>query len=127
MKLDYTISRTFQEMSLSELETLHQLCELERTQILQSLALAVLKIPYAGYLFQETDQIFLITKETFYGFILAPKKNHHYMFSKINVVIKESPYSIKIKYILSIHFQDELIFGIPQSQVDQKIATMSYN
>ena len=50
MKLDYTISRTFQEMSLSELETLHQLCELERTQILQSFALAVLKIPYAGYL-----------------------------------------------------------------------------
>ena len=26
MKLDYTISRIFQEMSLSELETLHQLC-----------------------------------------------------------------------------------------------------
>ena len=37
-------------MSLRELETLHQLCELERTQILQSLELAVLKIPYAGYL-----------------------------------------------------------------------------
>ena len=34
-KLDYTIKRTFQEMSLSELETLHQLCELEGTQILQ--------------------------------------------------------------------------------------------
>ena len=50
MKLDYTISRIFQEMSLSGLETLHQLCELERTQILQSLALAVVKIPYAGYL-----------------------------------------------------------------------------
>ena len=41
MKLDYTISRIFQEMSISELETLHQLCELDRTQILQSLALAV--------------------------------------------------------------------------------------
>ena len=27
MKLDYTISRIFQKMSLSELETLHQLCE----------------------------------------------------------------------------------------------------
>ena len=50
MKLDYTITRIFQEMSLTELETLHQLCEHERTQILQSLALAVLKIPYAGYL-----------------------------------------------------------------------------
>ena len=48
MILDYTISRTFKEMSLSELETLHQLCELKRTHILQSLALAVLKIPYAG-------------------------------------------------------------------------------
>ena len=50
MKLDYTMSRIFQEMSLSESETPHQLCKLERTQILQSLALAVLKIPYAGYL-----------------------------------------------------------------------------
>ena len=73
MKLDYTISRIFQEMSLSELETLHQLCELKRKQILQSLALAVLKTPYAGYYYQETDQIFLIMKETFYGSILAPK------------------------------------------------------
>ena len=45
MKLDYTISRTFQEMSLSELEALHHFYDLERTQILQSLALAVLKIP----------------------------------------------------------------------------------
>ena len=37
-------------MFLTELETLYQFCELERTQILQSLALAVLKFPYAGYL-----------------------------------------------------------------------------
>ena len=35
MNFDYTKSRNFQEMSLSELETLHQLCELETTQILQ--------------------------------------------------------------------------------------------
>ena len=46
------------------------------------------------------------------------------MFLKTNFVIKESPSSIKIKYILSTHFQDEHIFGIPQSHVDQKIATM---
>ena len=50
VKLDYTKIRIFQELSLSELETLYQLCELERTQTIQSLALAVLKIPYAGYL-----------------------------------------------------------------------------
>ena len=31
MKLDYTIGRIFQEMSLTELETLHHLCEPERT------------------------------------------------------------------------------------------------
>ena len=48
MNLDYTMSRIFQEMFLSELETLHHLFELERSQ---SLALAVLKIPYAVYLF----------------------------------------------------------------------------
>ena len=47
MKLDYIISKIFQEMSRSEIETLHQLCELERTQTLQSLALAVFKIPNA--------------------------------------------------------------------------------
>ena len=31
MKLDYTISRILQVLSMTELETLHQLCELERT------------------------------------------------------------------------------------------------
>ena len=50
MKLDYTKLRIFQEMTLTELETLHQLCELERIKILQSLALAVLEIRYAEYL-----------------------------------------------------------------------------
>ena len=59
MKQDYTISRIFQEMSPSELETLHQLCELERTQILQSLPLAVLKIPYAGYLLSGNRSSFI--------------------------------------------------------------------
>ena len=59
MKLHYTISRIFQKRSLSELETLHQLCELERTQFLKSIALAVLKIPYAGYLFSGKRSNFL--------------------------------------------------------------------
>ena len=49
-------------------------------------------------------------KETFYGFILEPKKYHHYMCLKTNVVTKESPYSTKIKYILLIHFKEEHIF-----------------
>ena len=66
-------------------------------------------------------------KEMYYDFILAPKKYHFYMFSKIKVAIREFLYSIKIKYILSTHYQDEHIFGIPQSHVDQKTATTSYN
>ena len=41
-----------------------------------------------------------------------------------NDVIKESQYSTKLKYSLLIHFQEELIFGIQQSHMDQKNATM---
>ena len=127
MKLDYTISRIFQQMSLTELETLHQLCELERTQILQSLALAVLKIPYAGCLLSGNISNFLDYEGKILWFITCTKKYHHYMFLKIKDVTNESPYSTKIKYILLIHFQGEHIFGIPQSLVDPKIATTSYN
>ena len=60
MKLDYTIGRIFQEMSLPELEILK---ELERTQILQSLALAVLKIIYEDIYYQEMDRILLNTRK----------------------------------------------------------------
>ena len=123
MKLDYTISRIFQEMSLSELETLHQLCELERTQILQSLAFAVLKIPYAGYLLSGNRSNFLDYEGNILWFYTCTKKYHHYTFLKINVATKEYPYSTKTKHILSTHSQEEHIFGIPQSHVDQKIAT----
>ena len=74
MKLDYTISRIFQEMSLSQLETLHQLCELERTQILQSLALAVLKIPYAGYFLSGNRSNFLDYEGNILWFYTCTKK-----------------------------------------------------
>ena len=75
MKLDYTISRIFQEMSLSELETLHQLCELERTQILQSLALAVLKTPYAGYLLSGNRSNFIDYEGNILCITPVPKKS----------------------------------------------------
>ena len=114
-------------MSLSELETLHQLCEIERTQILQSLALAVLKKPYAVYLLSGKRSIFLIMKEMFYGITLVPKKYHPYTFLKIKDVTKESPYSTKIKNILLIHSQDEHIFGTQQYHADQKTAATLYN
>ena len=46
-------------MSLSEIETFHHLCELERTQILQYFALAVLEIPHAGYLLSGNHSNFI--------------------------------------------------------------------
>ena len=74
MKLEYTISRLFQEMSLSELETLHELCDLERTQILQSLALEVLKIPYAGDLLSGNISNFIDYEGNILWFYTCTKK-----------------------------------------------------
>ena len=104
MKLDYTISRIYREMSLSELETLHQLCELERTQILQSVALAVLKIPYAGFLLSENRSNFIDFEGSILWYYTCTKKvSPLYVFEDAT---KESPYSIEIKYILSTHFHE---------------------
>ena len=73
--------------------------------------------------YPEIDQILLIMKEIFYGITLVPKKCHPYTLLKIKDVTKESLYSTKIKYILSIHSQDEHVFGTQQYHVDLKIAT----
>ena len=104
MKLDYTISRIFQEMSLSELETLHQLCELEQTQILQSLALAVLKIPYAGYLFSGNRSNFLEYEGNILWFYTCTKKvSPLYAFED-----KRCYKRIPIFYKNKVHFNDTL-------------------
>ena len=123
-KLDYTICRIFQEVSLTELETLHQLCELERTQILQSLALALLKIPYAGYFLSGNRSNFFDYDGKILWFYTCTKKVSPLYVLKTKDSMKESHYSTKIKYILLIHSPAELIFGIQQCHVDQKRATM---
>ena len=71
MKLDFTI-RTFQE-----LKTLHQLCELERIQNLQSLALALLK---SLLHFQKLLKKPLIMNAKSFGTTQAPKKYRFHMF-----------------------------------------------
>ena len=90
-------------MSLTDFETLHQLCELERTQILQSLALAVLKIPYAGYLLSGNRSIFFYYEGDILWYYTCTKKYHSYMFLKTKDAIKESQYCTKTKYILLIY------------------------
>ena len=104
MKLDYTISRIFQEMSLSELETLHQLCELERTQILHSLALAVLKKPNAGYLLSGNRSNFLDYEGNILWFYTCTKK-----VSSLYVFEDKRYYKrIPIFYKNKVHFVDTL-------------------
>ena len=76
---------------------------------------------------QVTDQILLITKKTYYGLTLVPKKYHLFMFLKTKDAIKESQYSTKTNFILLILSPEEHFFGIKKCHVDQKIATMKYN
>ena len=102
LKLDYTISGIFQEMSLTELETFHQLCELKRSQVLQLLALAVIKIPYAAY-FLSTDQFLLTTKEKYYGITPAQKRSPLYVFED-----KRCYQRIPKFYKNKVHFVDTL-------------------
>ena len=104
MKLDYIISRIFQEMSLSELETLHQLCELERTQILQSLALAVLKIHYAGYLLSGNRSNFLDYEGNILWFYTCTKKVSPLYVFEDKRCYKRIPKFYKNK----VHFVDTL-------------------
>ena len=91
-------------MSLSELETLHQLCELERTQILQSLALAVLKITYAGYLLSGNRSNFLDYEGNILWFYTCTKKvSPLYIFED-----KRCYKRIPIFYKNKVHFVDTL-------------------
>ena len=104
LKLDYTISRIFQEMSLSELVTLHQLCELEKTQILQSLALAVQKIPYAGYLLPGNRSNFIDYEGNILWYRTCTKKvSPLYVFED-----KRCYKRIPIFYKNEVHFVDTL-------------------
>ena len=102
MKLDYTSRRIFQEMSLSELETLHQLCELDRTQILQSLALAVLNIPYAGYLLSGNRSNFLDYGGIVLWFYTCTKNVSPLYVFEDKLCYKRIPISYKNK----VHFVD---------------------
>ena len=77
IKINYSISRIFQEMSLSELETQHHLCELERTKKLQSLPLAVIKIHCTGYLLSGNCSNFIDSEGNIIWYYTCTKNFHH--------------------------------------------------
>ena len=94
--------------------------ELEQTQFLQSLALAVLKIPYAGYLLSDKRSNFIdyvsCTKNLTLIYVFENKRCY-----------KGMPIFYKKKYILSIQFLEEHIFWIKTSHLDLKITTTLYS
>ena len=49
-KIDFTINHVFKSMTVQELNTLHTVCELERTQLLTILAMSVKNPQLAGFL-----------------------------------------------------------------------------
>ena len=92
------------EMSLSELETLHHLSEFERTQTLQSLALAVLKRPYAGYFLSGNRSNFIDYEGNLLLYYTCTKK-----VSPLNVFEDKRCYKrIPIFYKSKVQFVDTL-------------------
>ena len=49
-KIDYSINHVFKSMYVAELNTLHTICEVERTQLLTILAMSVKNPQRAGFL-----------------------------------------------------------------------------
>ena len=48
--IDYTINHVFRSMAVQELDTLHDVCELERNQVLTKIAMSVQHPQLAGFL-----------------------------------------------------------------------------
>ena len=104
MKIDYTISNIYQEICLTELETLNHLCELETTQILRSPAVSVPKILYAGYLLSGNISSFIVYEGNILWFYTCTKKvSPSYVFED-----KRCYKRIPIFYKNKVHFVDTL-------------------
>ena len=58
-KIDFTINHVFKSMTVQELNTLHTICELERTQLLTILAMSVKNPQLAGFLLTGNRSNFL--------------------------------------------------------------------
>ena len=58
-KIDFTINYVFESMTVQELNTLHTVCELERTQLLTILAMSVKNPQLAGFLLTGNRSNFL--------------------------------------------------------------------
>ena len=58
-KIDYSTYHVFKSMSVAEVNTLHTICEVERTQLLTILAISVKNPSLAGFLLTQNRSNFL--------------------------------------------------------------------
>ena len=91
-KIDFTINHEFKSMTVQELNTLHTICELERTQLLAILAMSVKNHQLAGFLLTGNRSNLLYVEGSTAWLYDCPQ--FLYLYTKeINALI-EFPYTI---------------------------------
>ena len=75
-------------MTVQELNTLHTICELERTQLLTILAMSVQNPQLAGFLLTGNRSNFLYVEGSTAWLYDCPHRTYHHFINQINVLIK---------------------------------------
>ena len=91
-KIDFTINHVFKSMTVQELNTLHTICELERTQLLTILAMSFKNPQIASFLLTGNRSNSML-KDLQHGCMIALILYHLYI-KQINALI-EFPYTIE--------------------------------
>ena len=91
-KIDFTINHVFKSMTVQELNTLHTVCELERTQLLTILAMSVKNLQLAGFLLTGNRSNFLYVEGSMYDcpHFLSPLNKADKCFDRIPIHYKET-------------------------------------
>ena len=92
-KIDFTIDHLFKSMTVQELNTLHTICKLERTQSLTILAMSVKNPQLAGFLLTGNRSNFLYVEGSTAWLYDCPHFYHLYI-KQISALI-EFPYTIE--------------------------------
>ena len=94
-KIDFTINHVFKSMTVQELNTLHTVCEIERTQLLTILAMSVKNPQLAGFLLTGNRTNFLYVEgSTAWLYdchhFISPLYRAHKCFDRIPIHSKET-------------------------------------
>ena len=97
---DYPINHVFKTMSIAELNTLHTTCEVERTQLLTSLAMSVKKTKLAGFLLTQNHSN-LLSKDQLSGSMIVLTTCLFYTYL-INVMTKSQLIILTLSCMLTL-------------------------